>query len=112
MCVVCARAPAACTAAAAAAAALAGGGSSSGPGAGERRVNRPLKVKSHSRYDVRPTVLGFSELMGQDVSSRAPPPCLRGPEQGQVVGSAGGDRECPACRTSGTGRSVHKVWRD
>lgn len=43
----CARAPAACAAAA-------GGGNGRGPGAGERRVreptrvDRPLKVKSHS----------------------------------------------------------------
>ena len=72
MCGVCARAPAACTAAAA------GGGSSSGPGAGEPRVRRPsrfvrpLKVKSHLRY-ARLRTLGFSELRGQDVGSRAPP---------------------------------------
>ena len=41
-----------------------------------------------------------------------PSPFLRGPDQGQAVDSAGGDRDCPACGTSGSGRSVHKIWRD
>lgn len=46
-----------------------------GRGAVGRRpsqVDRPLKVKSHSRF-VRPRVFGFSERMGQDISPRAPP---------------------------------------
>lgn len=49
------------------------GRGSSGSAGWPSRFVRPLKVKSHLRY-ARLRTLGFSELRGQDVGSRAPPP--------------------------------------
>lgn len=100
VCVVCARAPAACTAAAA------GGGSSSRPRAGEPRVCRLAESvrpasQGQESLEIRETENAW--VFGTEGSGRRltrPSPFLRGPDQGQAVDSAGGDRDCPACGTS------------
>lgn len=88
----CTRLPAA--RAAAAAVSVAGRGNGSGHGVGElqvcrfRQTNQLLKVKSHWKYS-RPRYLDLAELIDWLMLPRAPPPCLWGPETGQVMDSAG-----------------------
>lgn len=53
--------------------------------------------------------------MGQDISPRAPPPCFRGPEQGQVLAVVVvAENVLLSGPATGLWRegSVHKNWRD
>lgn len=87
-----------------------GGGAAGPPGL----VGRPASQGQESLEICETKMLAFCGIDGRDISLRAPPHYLWGPEQGQAVDSAGGDRECPVCgRSEGArgGGCVRKNWR-